>query len=213
MRIGWRLGIVLALLGATAVVLQLAPPVKAAVNPALILGLPTALGEWSGTDGIPEDVLPADPSEKVSVRRTYRSGSRVAWVAVSLFVSQDEESRRGSINKVYPQRNVSLIEAVPFEARLGTSADATVPIPAVMVHLESERLLVAYWHQIGRSVYGSEYRFRLALMRDRIFSRRADSLLVRIATPRGHGGVADDLALVESVAPAVYGALTQDMDK
>lgn len=214
MKIGWRLGIVLVLLGASAAVLHLAPPVKAAVNPALLLGLPLRLGEWSGTDGVPEDVLPADPSEKMSVRRTYRSGDRVAWVSVSLFVSQDEEARRGSVNKIYPQRNVSLIEQIPFQARLDESMAGPVRIPAVLVHLDPERLLVAYWHQIGPRVYGGEYRFRLALMRDLIFTRRADSLLIRIATPAGRGRPREgDLAVVSNLAPAVYAALSQEMGK
>lgn len=214
MKIGWRLGIILVLLGGSAAVLQFAPPVKAAVNPALLLGLPMALGGWSGADGAPEDILPPDPSEKVSLRRTYRSGDRVAWVSVSLFVSQDEEARRGSINKIYPQRYVSLIEAVPLEARLGALAEDSIRIPAVVVHLDSDRLLIAYWHQIGPRVYGSEYRFRLALMRDLLFTRHADSLLVRIATPAGRGRpLTDDLALVASLAPSVYSALIQEMGK
>ena len=214
MKIGWRLGITLMLLGVGAAVLHLAPPAKASVNPALLFALPVTLGGWSGADGVPADILPPDPSEKVSVRRTYRDGSRVAWVSVSLFASQDEESRRGSINRIYPQHNVSLIEAVPFEARLGAPTDGSIELPAVVVHQESGRLLVVYWHQIGPSVYGSEYRFRLALMRDLIFKRRADTLLVRVATPTGRGRpVADDLALVAGLAPSVYGALNQEIGR
>jgi len=212
MRMGWRLGLTLMLFGAGAAVLHLAPPVKAAVNPVLLFSLPMTLGEWAGSDGVPDDVLPSDPSEKLSVRRTYRSGGHVAWVAVSLFVGQDDEARRGSINKIYPQRNVSLIEAVPFTARLGAPPASPVTLPAVLVHQESEqRLLVAYWHQIGNSVYGNEYGFRLALMRDLIFTRRADTLLIRIATPASRGRpVADDLAVVAGLAPSVYAALQQE---
>lgn len=212
MKIGWRLGIILVLLGTGAAVIHLAPPVKAAMNPGLLFALPIRLGEWSGADGVPEDILPQDPSEKVSVRRTYRSGDRVAWVSVSLFVNQDEEGHRGSINKMYPQRSVSLIETVPFEARLGVSPERPVPLPAVVVHIESERLLVAYWHQIGQRVYASEYRFRLALMRDLIFTRRADTLLVRLATPAGRGHpISNDLALMAGLAPLVYDALGQEI--
>ena len=214
MKTGWRLGMTLMLFGVGAAVLHLAPPVKAAVNPVLLFTLPMTLGEWSGADGVPEDILPRDPGENLSVRRTYRGGGHLAWVSVSLFAGQDEEARRGSINKIYPQHNVSLIEAVPFTARLGAPPVGPVTLPAVLVHQESERLLVAYWHQIGHSVYGSEYGFRLALMRDLIFARRADTLLIRIATPASRGRpVADDLAVVSSLASSVHAALSQEIGK
>jgi EpsI family protein len=215
MKMGWRLGMILILFGACAAVVHLAPPVKAAVNPVLLFSLPMTLGEWSGAEGVPEDILPRDPSEKLSVRRTYRGGGQVAWVSVSLFSGQDEEARRGSINKIYPQRSVSLIEAVPFTARLGAPSVGTIKLPAVLVQQgESERLLVGYWHQIGNSVYGSEYGFRLVLMRDLIFTRRADTLLIRIATPASRGRpLADHLAVVASLAPSVYAALSQEIGK
>lgn len=211
MKMGWRLGITLMLFGAGAAVLHLAPPVKAAVNPTLLFALPMTLGGWSGADGVPEEILPPDPSEKMSVRRTYRSGDRVAWVSVSLFVGQDDEARRGSINRIYPQRNASLIEPLPLSARLTGSTGSPVTLPAVLVHRETERLLVAYWHQIGNRVYGSEYGFRLALMRDLIFTRRADTLLVRIAVPvRAGGQISESREVVDRMASPLYAALAQD---
>ena len=211
MKMGWRLGMTLVLFGAGAAVLHLAPPVKAAVNPVLLFALPMTLGEWSGADGVPDEILPRDPSEKLSVRRTYRGGGHVAWVSVSLFVAQDEEARRGSINKIYPQHNVSLIEAVPFTARLGARSVSPVELPAVLVHQEGGRLLVAYWHQIGNSVYGSEYGFRLALMRDLIFARRADALLIRIALPVGPDGRArESLDVVGPLAASLYAVLAPE---
>ena len=214
MKLGWRVGMILMLFGAGAAVLHLAPPVKAAVNPGLLFGLPMTLGEWSGADGVPDDILPRDPNEKLSVRRTYRGRDHVAWISVSLFVAQDEEARRGSVNKIYPQHNVSLIEAVPFTARLGTPPVSPIRLPAVLVHHESGRLLVAYWHQIGNNVYGSEYGFRLALMRNLILTRRADTLLIRIATPASRERpMADDLAVVTSIAPTVHAALSLETGK
>jgi EpsI family protein len=214
MKIGSRLGVTLVLFAAGAVVLHMAPPVKGAVNPVSLYALPTTLGSWSGVDGVPEEILPPDPNEKLSVRRTYRNGTRVAWVSVALFVGQNDETRQASINKIYPQRSVSLIEPVPFEMSLAGLPGNSVKLPMVVVHQDSRRLLVAYWHQIGNRVYGSEYLFRLALMRDLIFARRADTLLVRIATPAGQEPqVTDRLAIVADLAPAVYGALGQELGK
>jgi EpsI family protein len=208
-RTGWRLGMTLMLLAAGAVVLHMAPPVKSAVNPISLYAVPMTLGAWVGTDGVPEEILPTDPNEKISVRRTYRSGNHLAWVSVALFVGQDDEARRASINKIYPQRGASLIEPVSFAVPLDGSGSRR--LPAVIIHQSSRRLLVAYWHQIGSRVYGNEYRFRLALMRDVIFARRADTLLVRIATPAGiESRVADDLAVVAELVPSIHAAIRQE---
>ena len=214
MRTGWRLGVTLILFAAGAVVLHMAPPVKGAVNPVSLYAIPMTFGTWAGAEGVPEEILPPDPNEKISVRRTYRKGEHLAWVSVALFVGQDDDARRASIIKIYPRRGVSLIELVSFAVPLNGSAAGPVTLPAVIVNQDSRRLLVAYWHQIGNRVYGNEYRFRLALMRDVIFARRADALLVRIATPTGPASqVADDLAVLAGLAPSICAALGQEADK
>ena len=214
MRIGWRLGVTLILFAAGAIVLRMAPPVKSAVSPASLYAVPMTLGTWVGAEGVPEEILPTDPNEKISVRRTYRNGNHLAWVSVALFVGQDDDARRASINKIYPQRGASLIEPVSFAVPLDGFATGPITLPAVIVHQDSRRLLVAYWHQIGNRVYGNEYRFRLALMRDVVFVRRADALLVRIATPAGPAAqVAGDLAMVAALAPSIHAAISQEFGK
>ena len=210
MRIGWRLGVILILFAATAGILHMAPPVTDAMKPVSVYAVPMTLGTWSGADGVPEEILPADPNEKLSVRRTYRDGDHVAWISVALFVGQD----RGSINKIYPQRSVNRIEPVTFTAALNGSATSPLVLPAVIIHQDSRRLLVAYWHQIGNRVYGDEYRFRFAQMRDMIFARRADSMLVRIATPAGPAPqLGMDLATVAGLASDMYAALGGDISR
>ena len=214
MRIGWRLGVTLILFAVSAVVLRMIPPVMGAVNPVSLYAVPMTLGTWVGAEGVPEEILPQDPNEKISVRRTYRNGNHLAWVSVALFVGQDDDARRASINKIYPQRGASLIEPVSFAVPLDGSAAGPITLPAVIVHRDSRRLLVAYWHQIGNRVYGNEYRFRLALMRDVIFARRADALLVRIATPAGPAAqVADDLAVAAGLAPSIHAAISREFGK
>jgi len=211
---GWRLGVILILFAATASILHTVPPVTDAMKPVSVYAVPTTIGTWSSADGVPEEILPADPNEKLSLRRTYRHGDRVAWIAVALFVGQDDAARRGSINKIYPQRSVSRIEPLSFTVALNGSATSSISLPAVIIHQDSRRLLVAYWHQIGNRVYGNEYRFRFALMRDMVSARRADSLLVRIATPAGpEPQLAMDLALVAGLASDMYAALAGDITR
>ena len=214
MRLGWRLGAILILFAATAIVLHLAPPVRSAVNPVWLEALPTALGTWSGAEGIPEEILPPDSNAKLSIRRTYRNGQDLAWVSVALFVGQDGEARRASINRLYPQRGVSLIEPVPFALPLNGPAASPLTLPAVIVHQDSGRLLVVYWHQIGSRAYGNEYRFRLAQMRDLIFARRSDTLLVRIAVPTAPGRpVRAGLDTASELALPLYAAIAHEMSQ
>lgn len=211
MTIGWRLGVTLLLFAAGAAVLHMTPAVTSAMNPVSLYALPTVLGAWSGADGVPEEILPLDPNEKMSVRRTYRDGDRIAWVSVALFVGQDDDARRASVNKIYPQRAVSLIEPVSLNVPLNGSKESPSALSAVIIHQDSRRLLVAYWHQIGGRVYGNEYRFRFALMRDLIFARRADALLVRIALPVGSDGPArEGLDTVGPLAASLYAALAAE---
>jgi EpsI family protein len=213
-RVGWRLGVVLVLLGVAAGVLHMPRPVTSAVNPASLFVVPPSVGAWTSVDGVAEDILPLDPNEKLSVRRTYRRGSQVVWVSVALFVGQNDETRQASINKIYPQRNVSLVERLPVTVSLSTPPTGSVKIPAVLVHQESRELLVAYWHQIGNRIFGNEYRFRLALMRGLLFERRVDTLLVRIAAPAGRElSTADALAAVSELGFAVHAALSEEFGR
>jgi len=208
MRVGLRLGTVLVLFAAAAFLLHSAAPVTGAVNPASVYAVPSTLGVWTGSDGAPEDVLPVDSSEKISVRRTYHHGDQVAWVSVALFVGQDNEIRRASVNRIYPGRAVNRIESVSLSAPLYGAGTSPVALSAVVVQQEAHRLLVAYWHQIGRRVFGNDYRFRFALMRDMVVDRHADSMLVRIATPAGpESQLSADLAVVERLAVDLYAAL------
>ena len=199
---------ILSLLTGTATILYFAPPVTSAVNPVAVYAVPTMLGSWSGVEGVPEEILPLDPNERASVRRTYRNGDRVAWVSVALFAGQAQAARQSSINKIFPERSVSRIEPVSFAAKLNGVAASSIALPAVIIHQDSRNLFVTYWHQIGAHVYGSEYDFRLALMRDMVLARRADSMLIRIATPldlKAH--LATDLTTVERLASELYTSL------
>jgi EpsI family protein len=206
---GWRLGVTLALLAAGASVVYLVPPVNGSVNPVGLYALPLTLGAWTGAEGAPNDALPVDPNEQVAVRRTYRSGPRFAWLSVAHFAGQDEEARRASVNRIYPQRGVSLIQPVPFSVTPDGASARAIALPAVVIHLDGRRLIVVYWHQIGRRAYGSEYGFRLALMRNIIFLRRADALLVRIAVPAAADSqVRESLDAAGQLAAPLYAALT-----
>jgi len=212
MRTAWRLTAALALLAAAAGVVYLVPPVHGGANTAALYGFPANLGGWTGTEGAPEWALPVDPRERAAIRRTYRSGRELAWVSVAVFARQDDVSRRASINLIYPERNSSLLEPVPLTASLTGAPASPMGLPARLVHQERQRLLVAYWHQIGRRPFGSELRYRMALMRDLIVSRRGDSILVRIAVPVSpEDSLAEPLRTVSALAPLLHQAVNDTL--
>ncbi len=205
---GPRLGIVIGLLALTTGAVHLMPPVRDRGSAAALDGLPMALAGWRATDGIPERWLPIDPHEAVAVRRTYRDGERFAWVSVATFTRQDDATRRASINSIYPQQGVARVEPVPLALTFGGAYCCETAVPAVVIHGGDVPFLVAHWYQIGGRVYGDEYRFRLALMREILLFRRGDSILVRIAVPvMRTEDVSPSLAVVARLGPPLWAAL------
>ncbi len=201
----WRLGIVLGLLAAAAGVAYGTPPVPEREGSGVLESLPTTLAGWTATDGVPASLLPPDPREMVAVRRTYRSGQRIAWVSVALFTRQDDPLRRVSVNRIYPEQQVALVEPVDITVALDGSSPTT--LRARVIHRGRERQAIVYWHQIQRRTYGSEYAFRLALMRRVLVARRGDSALVRIAVPIDQMDLARSLGSIVELGPPLHAAL------
>jgi EpsI family protein len=203
---GWRLGIVLGLLAGAVGVVYGTPPVPEHRTPGMLEGLPRALAGWTATDGIPESLLPPDPREAAAVRRTYRSGPRIAWISVALFTRQDEPARRASVDRIHPERDVTLAEPVAITVALEGSS----PIRrARVIHRGGEQHAVVYWHQIERRAYGDGYSFRWALMRRIVLDRRGDSVLVRIAVPVDQTDRDAALASVAELGPPLHAALAR----
>ena len=201
----WRLGIVLGLLAAAAGVVYATPPTPEREGPGVLDGLPTTLTGWTATDGVPESLLPPDPRERAAVRRTYRSGQRIAWVSVALFTRQDDPRRRVSVNRIYPEQRVALVDPVDITVALDGSSPTT--LRARVIHRGSEQHAVVYWHQIQRRTYGSEYSFRWALMRRTLVARRGDSILVRIAVPVDQADLSRSLGSVAEIGPPLHAAV------
>jgi len=201
----WRLGIVLGLLAAAAGVVYATPPVPEREGPAVLDGLPTTLTGWTATDGVPESLLPPDPRERAAVRRTYRSGQRIAWISVALFTRQDDPLRRVSVNHIYPEQQVALLEPVAITVALDGSSPTT--LRARVIHRGSEQHAIVYWHQIQRRTYGGEYGFRWALLRRTLVARRGDSILVRIAVPVDQADRSRSLGSVAELGPPLHAAV------
>ncbi|MBI2527060.1 MAG: exosortase-associated EpsI family protein [Candidatus Rokubacteria bacterium] len=208
MRPPWRLGLLLGLLLVAGATIVLIPGVREQRDHALLALAPSPAG-WTSLEGAPEWALPVDPNGRSALRRTYQRGPDTLWVSVAVFSRQQEPERRAAINLIYPERNTVRIDRLPFTLSLNGSPDPPLELPAMVIQRDQERrLLVVYWHQMGRRAYGSEYAHRLALTRDILFARRADSVLVRIATPLPPEGTLDQrLGPLREIAPALYAAV------
>ena len=203
---GGRLSLVLGLLAGVVAAVHWLPPVQDREAPALGQALPSTLGAWTATDGVPEAFLPSDGHEAAAVRRTYRTGERVAWISVALFTHQDEPLRRPSVQHIFPETHVALIESADLTMALDGARPTT--LPARVIHRGGRQHVVVYWHQIGGRVYGGEYWYRWALVRRILLSRRGDSLLVRIAVPVDPPqGLPRSLSVAAELGPPLYAAL------
>ena len=197
----------LGLLAGAAGVAYGTPPVPEREGPGVLDRLPTTLAGWTATDGFPESLLPPDPHETAAVRRTYRSGQRIAWISVALFTRQDDPLRRGSVNHIYPEQQVALVELVDITMALDGSSPTT--LRARVIHRGSEQHAIVYWHQIQRRTYGGEYWFRWALLRRTLGARRGDSILVRIAVPVDQADRSRSLESVAELGPPLHAALAR----
>jgi EpsI family protein len=201
-----RLAILLGLIGATAVAIGLAPEVREGQWGAGLDALPTEVAGWTSTAGAPEWALPVDPNEKAVLRRTYRRAGQVVWVSIALFAREDDPKRRSSIDRIFPEANTSRIDRVAIPVSLNGAAP--MRLPAVVGYKQGGPLAVVYWRQLGRRVYGDDYRYRLALMREVLFRRQAGAMLVRLAIQGESGGALEDaLSVASEIAPPLYAAL------
>ena len=82
------------------------------------------------------------------------------------------------------------------------------------VEIRNDYSSVAYWYQIGRRVYGSDYWYRWALVRRIVLARRGDSLLVRIAVPVDRTQeLPSSLSAVAELGPPLYAALADTVSE
>lgn len=206
----WHLSATLALLVVAGTAIHLTPAVSDSEPSRPVISIPEMFGGWTSTEGAPEWLLPRDPNEKVSVRRTYQDRDHVAFVSVALFTREDNPGRRSSANFIHPLRGPSLIESSRLDLKLGQPSETAASLPTAVLHEGNRQLAVLYWHQIGRQTYGSAYQLRLALLGRILLARRADMLLVRIAVPTtGAEGAPGALRAATQIAPSLYRAIAE----
>jgi EpsI family protein len=144
--------------------------------------VPVALGAWVETDDPPPGILAPDPGAAARLRRAYRRGARTLWVAVDYYPDQREGHRPQSLQLLYPGGGWSDLRAA--RARVALSGPAgSLPITRVTLRRGAERLVVAYWYQVGPRASASEHWYRALVLWNRLAGGRPESALVRVASP------------------------------
>ncbi|MGH7393307.1 MAG: exosortase-associated EpsI family protein [Candidatus Rokuibacteriota bacterium] len=206
-----RLAVVLALAGAAGALIALAPRAEERGDLGFRGHSPDIPG-WTVTDGAPEWALPVDTRQTSGIRLTYRRGAQTLWVSLALFTRQDDAGRRASV--VYPEEGTSYIERADLPIRLLGEPETLVDVPILIGHKGERRLLMAYWHQLGRRAFGSQYTYRLELLREVLVDRTADAGLVRVAAALGPGApLPRALGAVAEVAPHLHAATSRALSR
>jgi EpsI family protein len=144
--------------------------------------VPVALGPWVETDDLPPAILAPDPGAEARLRRAYRRDAHTLWVAVDYYADQREGHRPQSLQLLYPGGGWSDLRATRARVPLGETAD-TLTITRVTLRRGTERLVVAYWYQVGPRASASEHWYRGLVLVNRLLGGRPESALVRVASP------------------------------
>jgi EpsI family protein len=141
---------------------------------------PVQLTSWSVSESGPEDLLEIDSSAPRHLFRTYRSGDATVSVSVEYYPSQDEGRRPAAQRLLFPRSGWSHLSATPF--RIPVDDRRSIPATQVMMRTPTRRVAILYWYQVGRESISSDHWYRAFLVYHRLFHRRSDGALVRVAS-------------------------------
>lgn len=182
-----RFFIVLALLGATAVLLHSRSRAEN-LPPRMEFGaFPPKIGDWEGT----EQPIPADDRKVLGegdfLYRIYRRDSREPYIDIFLayFPSQRAGSTFHSPQHCLPGEGWTPLEHTRI--RLAPVGKNAPPVNLEYIAKGSLRQVVLYWYQVHGRVVASDYWARFYLVADSIKLHRSDGAMVRIITPLAQG--------------------------
>jgi len=175
-----------------------------------LASIPTTLGDWTATDdAVPPEVVTPDPSAAARLRRTYRKGDRVVWVAVDYYADQNDSKRPSASNLIYPGRGWSSLSERSY------ATGASLPANLVTMTAAGDRRATLYWYQLDDRAIASDHWYRAFVLYRRLVLHRVDGALVRVTSSMS---TARDSQVLESLGdfvhafqPALVGALTKDV--
>jgi EpsI family protein len=176
-----RPAILLALLLATAVVVQASRP--AAVAPVAMSAFPRTIGPWRATIDIPVD---EDTARQLGadayVNRSYAGSGNAP---VDLYIAYYGSQRPG----VSIHSPLHCLPGTGWEPLAVTTVDLARPdgsagsVRRMIVRKNLDRAVVLYWYEVHGRMIASELASKLFLLADSVRLHRSDAALVRVAVP------------------------------
>ena len=172
-----------ALLCVTGILLQLQGPVEDAAPLHRLETFPVALGGWIRADSVDDDGLAPDLQAEQRLARTFTRGATTLKVYVGCYRKQPPPSEL-----FLPSRGWTTLErrlaVISLDARGAQSLGANLEV----LQTEDQRIVLLYWYQIDAQSIAGEHWYRALLLWNRFVHGRAESALVRIASPLARSG-------------------------
>jgi EpsI family protein len=149
-------------------------------EPATIL--PASLGGWHASNSSDAEILGADLNPPERFVRAYERGGDVVWVSLDYYPSQTENHRPAARGVLFPGRGWSTLEEQRLSLPIDGTSSHSIPANLVLMQTPSRRLAILYWYQLQSRSISSDHSYRAVLLYNRLFRRRTDGALVRIAS-------------------------------
>ena len=181
-RFFYHITISVILLISTAVYLPSIGEVKAVPLARDLVQIPYRLGAWQGIDARMDDSVLAVLGVEDHLMRRYsaRDGSDI-WIYVGYYESQKEDDIIHSPKNCLLGNGWEPVSSSRERIELTEGPAKTVEISRYLVQKGQKKDLVAYFYYSGRRVVSNDYLYRLGLLRDIIFKKRANGAFVKVS--------------------------------
>lgn len=184
MRQHLRIGISLALLVGTLLILQVRSRGEAVPARKALESFPNAVEQWQGRGDIVigTDVLALLKPKDYLIRRFQDSKGRDLWLFIAYWDTQRKGAQPHSPKNCLPGAGWEPLEAsrlnVPLPAPL-----APIIVNRYLLQKDDAQQLVLYWYQAQGKPVAGEVAAKVEMIRNSILHRRTDGALVRISGP------------------------------
>lgn len=196
-----------AMLGATALVVWLSPPVNLALGRGVLQAVPATFGPWSGTDYSFEDAVVEELRADDMLIRRYENAGQTVW----LCVVYHQNKRYGAHDPQLCYDSQGFVVEAEGRARVDDSTRAGLDVSTFVAERQKQRRLVWYWWTTDglSTADANAFRNRMAVLG--ALENRSWGAFVRIETVAQDGDmvaararVADFSRRVARVLPHVF---------
>ncbi len=188
-----------AMLGATALVVWLSPPVNLALGRGVLQAVPATFGPWSGTDYSFEDAVVEELRADDMLIRRYENAGQTVW----LCVVYHQNKRYGAHDPQLCYDSQGFVVEAEGRARVDDSTRAGLDVSTFVAERQKQRRLVWYWWTTDglSTADANAFRNRMAVLG--ALENRSWGAFVRIETVAQDGDMAAARARVADFSQRV----------